>query len=266
MPYLGTLYSHSDGMAFAGENDTYSVPKINWLDDWISYRIGENRNVLAMYVGGTGTGKSYAALSTALMRDPDFDIHRVVFSVSDFLNEMKIMKKGEVIIFDDAGLGVASKDWRETQVKVFGKVTQSFRFKQLITLMTTPDMTFIENTSRKLINILFQADDVKQGLFYPKIPYTPRNYNSNNIVTYFAYPRIHINGMSVQVKRIRFPLVPSSIADEYEKLKANFIENYYDKYAKDIEKLNNRKNGKKKMNPKSLANLKQNRNKSTPDD
>ena len=265
MAFLGNLYKKYPANIIGGNNyNKGSYDDLTWLRDWIRGRINHNQNVLALYVGATGSGKSYGALSTALMWDPDFPVENIVFTVKDFMATMATMHKGDVIIFDDAGLGVSAKDWRDQQVRIFGKVVQSFRYKNLITLMTTPDLTFIETTSRKLLNILFQASEVQQGLFYPKIPYTPKNYTLRNINTYFAYPRYVINDIKYKATKIYFPLVPDKIADAYEGRKAEFIEQYYSTYRETVNKTGadtGTKRHKKNMSPNSLANLIQYRNK-----
>lgn len=268
MPLLGNLYKKYPNQILGDDNFKIVQPNnTKWLYDWFKDRINHNMNVLALYVGGTGSGKSYSALSTALMWDPDFPVENIVFNVKDFMATMANMHKGDVIVFDDAGLGVSAKDWRDQQVRIFGKVVQSFRYKNLITLMTTPDLTFIETTSRKLLNILFQASELQQGLFYPKIPYTPKNYTLRNINTFFAYPRYVYNGVKYKATKIHFPLIPEKIADAYESRKAEFIEQYYATYREAVNKTgaggaeNVKERHKRRMSPNSLANLRQNRNK-----
>ncbi|MDS0257732.1 hypothetical protein ApAK_08680 [Thermoplasmatales archaeon AK] len=56
-----------------------------WLLQWFQHRIRKNRNVIALFVGDTGSGKSLSAIRLAERVDPSFGVDRVVFTVKDFL-------------------------------------------------------------------------------------------------------------------------------------------------------------------------------------
>jgi type II secretory ATPase GspE/PulE/Tfp pilus assembly ATPase PilB-like protein len=57
-----------------------------FLLPWIKRRIAENRNVIAIFSGDTGSGKSYGAIRLAEVIDPTFNLDRVVFTVEDFVS------------------------------------------------------------------------------------------------------------------------------------------------------------------------------------
>jgi hypothetical protein len=231
-----------------------------WLQKFVKYKLKRNQSILALWVGETGTGKSYSAISCAIKIDPSFNVDRIVFDTKSFLHLINSgLPKGSVIIYDDAGLGISNKDWYNEQVKVFGKVVQSYRVKQIITFITTPDISFIENQSRTLLNLLMQSDPIEQGTFYPKKPYKPRNYTLKSGNTYYVYPRFfrrdrYGNVEKVVVSKIHFPLPPNDIIKEYEEKKRAFIDKFY--YDAETKLADDEKpKPKRKMNPNSLANL-----------
>lgn len=235
-----------------------------WLQKFVKYKLKRNQSILALWVGETGTGKSYSAISCAIKIDPSFNVDRIVFDTKSFLHLINSgLPKGSVIIYDDAGLGISNKDWYNEQVKVFGKVVQSYRVKQIITFITTPDISFIENQSRTLLNLLMQSDPIKQGTFYPKIPYKPRNYSLKSGNTYYIYPRTLMrdeknNLIKTRIQKIQIPLPPEPIVEAYEKKKEGYIDEYYKKAEAEIDQMLNPK-PKHVMNPNSLKNLKQNK-------
>ena len=232
-----------------------------WVLKYVRYKLRKNQSILALWVGETGTGKSLSAISSALQIDPTFTPDRIVFDTRSFLHLINSgLPKGSVVIYDDAGIGISNKDWFKEQVKVFGKVVQSYRFKQVVTFITTPDISFIENQSRSLLNLLMQSDPIEQGTFYPKIPYKPRNYSLRSGNTYYIYPRFLIkdkkgNLEKVMVKKVHFPLPPQDFIDVYERNKERYIDEYYRKAEAEIEQMLNPK-PKHIMNPNSLKNLK----------
>ena len=55
-----------------------------------------NKNFVMLFVGQTGSGKSYSALRLAEMLDDTFDINRVKFKAKDFMNTInKLVEKSE---------------------------------------------------------------------------------------------------------------------------------------------------------------------------
>ena len=245
------------------ETVTYT-DRFQWLVKYIQYKLKRNQSILTLWVGETGTGKSLSAISVAVQIDPNFSVDRIVFDTKSFLHLINSgLPRGSVVIYDDAGIGISNKDWFKEQVKVFGKVVQSYRFKQIVTFITTPDISFIENQSRSLLNLLMQSDPIEQGTFYPKIPYKPRNYTLKSGNTYYVYPRFLVRDkkgglVKVKLKRLHFALPPKEIIDAYEKKKEEYIDAYYRKAEAEIEKIMNPE-PKHVMNPRSLKNLKQNK-------
>ncbi len=45
--------------------------------------------------------------------------------------------------------------------KVFGMLTQGFRYKQILAFITVPDKSFIEYQNRKLVHIRFEAGSTR---------------------------------------------------------------------------------------------------------
>ena len=192
-----------------------------WLIPWIRRRIEKNRNLIALFVGQTGSGKSYSAMRLAECIDPNFSVDRIVFTVKDFLSLVNSdLPRGSVILFDDAGLGINAREWQALTARVFGMLTQGFRYKQIITFITVPDQSFIERQSRRLVHIRFEATDV-QGMMKMKLitsnPFDPER-------PFAKYPRIHRGISEIQVKMVRFRLPSRDLTEKYEEKKKAFME------------------------------------------
>ena len=99
-----------------------------WLLQWIRNRIKKNRNLIALFIGDTGSGKSLSSIRLAERVDPNFSVDRIVFTVKEFLDLVNSgLPAGSVIVFDDAGLGINARLWQEMSARVFGMLTQGFR-------------------------------------------------------------------------------------------------------------------------------------------
>ena len=142
------------------QDDTYievhKVPEHGWVAEWCLRRIKDYKNVLILFQGEPGMGKSFCAIRLAQCIDPNFSIDNIVFTPKDFMQLINDgeLKKGSIIIFDEAGVGINSSEWYSKQVILFNTVLQTFRQMQLIVLFTVPDIGYIETKSRKLIQLL----------------------------------------------------------------------------------------------------------------
>ena len=230
------------------EDGEVGVPFKNsvWLLQWISNRIKKNRNLIALFIGDTGSGKSLASIRLAERVDPNFSIDRIVFTVKEFLILVNSdLPPGSVIVFDDAGLGINARLWQETSARVFGMLTQGFRFKQILTFITVPDETFIERQSRKLVHIRFESTDV-QGLMKMKL-LSRNTWDPEHPMAKF--PRIHRGRSEIMVKMVKFRLPSDDIWEKYEAKKKAYMESRFKEFQEDLEKIEKKNNpeGKEKQ-------------------
>ena len=193
----------------------------HWLIPWIENRITGNRNANLVFVGDTGSGKSYAAISLAEQVDPNFSADRIVFTTREFISLVNSdLPKGAVIIFDDAGLGIPAREWQRLSAKIFGKLFQGFRYKNLVSMITVPDISFIERQSRLLMHLYFEATDT-QGIMKPFRPFHP--FRGDDRLG-FRYPTQQIDRHEMQIKTTMFPLPSSEITSAYESKKLTYME------------------------------------------
>ena len=210
-----------------------------WLLQWISNRIKKNRNLIALFIGDTGSGKSLASIRLAERIDPDFSVDRIVFTVKEFLNLVNSnLPPGSVIIFDDAGLGINARLWQETSGKVFGMLTQGFRYKQILTFITVPDETFIERQSRKLVHIRFEATDV-QGIMKMKL-LSRNTFDPEHPLAKF--PQIRRGTSKIKLKIVKFQLPPDELREAYETKKKEYMESRFKEFQEELEKIEKKKN------------------------
>lgn len=117
--------------------------------------VENNQHRSSVFVGPTGSGKSYAGISTGRILQPKrFSIkrHVALFDAFDFLDKVEDSKPGDVLIFDEAGVAVDAREWNTITNKVLTQVFQTYRTKNLFVIFTTPDFSFIDNRLRKLMH------------------------------------------------------------------------------------------------------------------
>lgn len=113
----------------------------------------KNKSVMMLIVGEMGSGKSLAAVGIAAQIDPSFKKDpRIVYTVMDFLETIRSMKKGQAVIFDEAGVGVPAREWQQIQNKVMSILAQILRYKNICVIFTTPNIRFIDINLRESMN------------------------------------------------------------------------------------------------------------------
>lgn len=121
---------------------------------------GKNQNYMLVVVGPTGSGKSYSAIALAMMIDPDFDISRVCFRAEEFLKAAsRDLDPGSVIVFDEAGIDVSSREWYTVRNKAINQTVETFRRDNLVCIWTTPVLSNIDKKSRSYFHGLAEVLD-----------------------------------------------------------------------------------------------------------
>jgi len=183
---------------------------------------GKNRNAMLLFVGDPGSGKSYAAISIACMIDPNFSIEKVVFTPEDFLNALDKAKRGDVIIWDEAGVGMPARDWNTIQNKVLAYVIQTFRFQNIGVFFTTPGSTLLDKVARILINFQVKVIDYNRETRHTTAVVYEREYDPVRDILNWVKWQKRENGKVVDPNPIFIPHPPDDIAREYEKISREY--------------------------------------------
>jgi hypothetical protein len=219
--------------------------------------IKRNKNWLAIICGETGSGKSYSGLSMVDEISPrGCDARRcVVFDPVQFLNKVthtKDLRKGDIIIFDEAGVGMSSREWYSVQNKLLGSVLQTFRNLNVGVIFTTPNLSFVDVQARKLFHNYFETAyvDYKTQLAYMKA--YDIQHNSRYDKTYYKHPRIKDgDGRVVSVGYLAIPKPRKELVADYEQMKQEYTETLNSKALDTLTTPKEKKSNK--LDYKSLA-------------
>lgn len=198
---------------------------------YIKNRIKRNKNFLCAITGGTGSGKSYSALRLAELLDPNFTPSNVIYTPIQFMNLINSgkLKKGAVIIFDEAGVGINARKWQSVGNNLIQFVLQTFRNDNYIVFFTAPDFSFIDGASRKLFHAQFETKDIVFSRSVCNLKPFMIQINQRKGTMYYKYLIATIPNIGeVKVNNLEVALPSKDLVNAYETMK-----NYYTRKLKD---------------------------------
>lgn len=236
------------------------------VHDLFKERLSENRNLVVLFSGKTGGGKSYASLSIADFLVPSlhvgFEMESLVYDIPGFIQQVRTQEPGTAIIMDEAGIGAGSRDSMTKESKVLGKVIQSVRYLKHCTIFTLPNANFLDKQVRLLLDVIFDhTEHQKQGEFTPYVPEISEDGKDVKLEPFTI--------RNVVIRSVYFPLPRPALIKDYE---AKRREHNMDQLMELQESLSPKKKEEKPQaedgrgrNPNSQKNLIQNRRKEDED-
>ncbi len=191
----------------------------------------KNKNFLMLFVGSTGSGKSYSALRLAEMLDDKFNIDMCCFRAKDFMNKINelIEKseqgeviKGRVILWDEFGVEHNAREFMTISNRVINYFFQTSRHLNLIVLMSVPLLSFVDSATRKLTHSIAEMQGINQR---EKKASVKVKMLQTNVITGKEYPKYlrYRKGHKKFVSRkIRFSLPSKELLEQYEIKKKQF--------------------------------------------
>lgn len=207
-----------------------------------------NQNWLSICCGDTGSGKSYSAMTMAKAISPRFNVNNVVFTPEDFLKRITDranLRKGDVIIFDEAGVGMSARDWYSIQNKLLGNVLQTFRILNIGVIFTTPNLGFIDLQARKLFHNYFETECIDREKEITYLKCYDIEHNSMIDKTYYKKPIFDIEGKFVKMEYLGLPKPYEELVEAYESKKANYTHELNDSALRIIQQLSEKPKEKK---------------------
>ena len=204
--------------------------------EYFRERVRHNQNSITCIVGGTGSGKSYAALKLAEKLDPDFDMDHVAFDAEKFLELIKREEKsGTAIVFDEAGVAWQSRSFMSKLNKILSYALQTVRFKNHYIFFTVPDLSFIDAQGRKLLHMIIKMNGFKRSdnlsrLRCYRIETDPLSGNDKTIFI----RKLEKDGRVSAIEDVYCKMPSVKLRNRYEKAKLDYANELYRKSLADL--------------------------------
>lgn len=192
--------------------------------------IVRGQNWVCIVTGRPRSGKSWSSLTLAKAIDPNFNINQVVFSAEEFVKLIESaetndnLKDGSIILWDEAGVGIGSRNWYSVLNKCINLILQTWGYKHFGLILTVPHLSFIDAQTRRLINthVYTQQRINTTGIVRAKIQDTTPVKIKNQDVIKSVTPRIKINNIKFAFYFIEIRKPPVILRHQYEIKKRDF--------------------------------------------
>jgi len=194
------------------------------LDNRLQYIISEfdshiwikRKSLLVTFVGESGSGKSYSALAIAEILDPEFSIKKVCSEPEEFLELVDSVERGEVIVWDEAGVGIPSREWQTLQNRLIGYVLQVIRERNIGIFFTVPSLALIDKNVRILLNYIIHAHNVDREKQIVSATFFKKRYDFLRDVLKFEKFVIFQDGKIIDPNPVPINKPSDSLANKYE--------------------------------------------------
>jgi len=209
------------------------------FNKWLHSRlIRNNKNVLSAELGSTGSGKSYRDLRKAeLWYDfhfkSKFPVENICFGVAQTMNILSIgnLKKGSILIVEEAGVNLGSRNWQSKVSKMFNFVLQSFRSMNIGIFFNLPYLSMLDSQARHLLHYYAESSGIDYEKQQNKCKPFFLQVAQGTGKIYRHYPKVKINGKTTKVQRFNYSMPSKYLIDAYEEKKAKYLKDIIKEFA-----------------------------------
>jgi hypothetical protein len=157
MAYAGTPQEfYCDGILYENMQTAIRIVKKDW-------------DMMFLFDGNEGVGKSTCAQQMALLVDPTFNISRICFTPIELNRSIKAATRYQAVVYDEAYTGLSSRDTMSVINKTLVKMFAEIRQKNLFIFVVMPTFFDLDKymalwRSRALIHC-YTAKDFERGYF-----------------------------------------------------------------------------------------------------
>lgn len=188
------------------------------------------------------SGKSYVGLrifeSITKILGQKLKMENICFSPIHFMQQINKGSKREVLLMDEAGIGINARQAMSRFNIIFGSLMQSVRFRNNVIIFTVPDMNFVDKQVRGLMHFILRSHSInhskKRSQF--RIYMVEKNPLSGKIY----YKRPILKGHK-RINFVQFALPGKKLIEEYEKVKKEGFEDYFNIAYKQLLKTHDKK-------------------------
>lgn len=187
-------------------------------------KVNENNfTYLALVTGQHRAGKSFFSILMSLLLDETFEDNmdkRIVYDAKSFMNACKEIEEkkifGAAIVWDEAGVGLSSRDWYDISNKSINYAIQVIGYLHPLIFFVTQDASFLDAQPKKLLTNFFEIE--RKNNEYSSAKVFNIEINRRTAKIYYKFPRVLLNNKLITIKRLYYPRLPREVAKRYEEI------------------------------------------------
>lgn len=214
------------------------------FNKYLFNRFKSNQNILCCITGGTGSSKSYQDLRRAeLWYDfyfkKEFPEENICFSLGEVMRRLTSgkLKKGEILVMEEAGVNLGSLDFQQRVVKLFNYVLQSFRSMNVGIFFNLPYLGMLSKQARLLIHTHFVTCGIDREKKVSKSKCYFRQVNQQTGKVYPKYLRLRVDGKVRTIKKFTYKLPTPRLRVIYEAKKLKFVSGLTEEFTEYLNQL-----------------------------
>lgn len=191
----------------------------------------DNEHFMGCIVGREGLGKSHTALKIGNSVDPSFNADRVFFDPRDLLEAFDddSLGRGNVIILDEAGVGLGNRSWYEKEQVLLNQTLQTVRDDNMGVLFTLPRLEELDSQTIGRLHAFIQMDEIDRVQKVARARWKNVSLSRDGRgKEYKKYPRLPIDGVKHRIKTVAFTPPDKDLVAAYEDRKESFKSDLYD--------------------------------------
>lgn len=216
---------------------------------WLHSRlIKNNKNVLGVNLGATGSGKSYRDLRMAELWyeyhfNEEFPTDHICFGVTPIMRLLSggKLRRGDILIFEEAGVNLGSLDFQNKISKLFTYVLQSFRSMNIGIFFNLPYLSMMNKSARMLLHYSMESAGIDFTNNTNKCKPLFHQVNQSSGKIYRKYPWVKRDGRRIQIKRFNFSLPSPRVISAYESKKIQYLTDISIDFTKQLEEMEKEK-------------------------
>ncbi len=212
-------------------------------------------NIKLGIYGQTGSGKSLDAVQIKRAvylymygkePEPEYLINRVYFKAKPFVEAMQklsdnLHEKGRtktmVHLWDEVGYGAGHKTHASVNNRVLGWLFQTFRNLKQIIIVTTPSISFIDASIRKLMDYYVETIGIDRQKKISIVKPLSVQYNVRMDKTYYHNLKCPTKDGIVEVDIMSIPKVSDELENLYDEKKNKFTKDLNDEIVQTLNQL-----------------------------
>jgi hypothetical protein len=210
---------------------------------WERHRIDNNKNVITVTTGQTGSGKSMMDLRRAELCyqrrfNKVFPVRtNVCFSIAQLMKLITSgeLKKGDIVILEEAGFNAGSQDWQNRATKMFNYLLQTFRSMNVCLYMNLPVLSMLAKQARQLVHLHFETNGINFETQKVRVKPLAHQLNQQTGKSYWKFLRVHFKNKVKKIQRMEFSLPSLELRNIYEAQKAKFLSEMTKEFTDELE-------------------------------